>query len=93
MAWSWLTGRAQPEAAIADQVEQTDQPQESTRSSEPTLVRRERTFEQLVQEEIPIQRASLAMQGGPPKCMTLFDEFFSCFCEATAQRRTVAVTV
>ncbi|KAM0790734.1 hypothetical protein ACM66B_004589 [Microbotryomycetes sp. NB124-2] len=38
-----------------------------------------RTFEQLVQEEIPVQRASVAMQGGPPTCMTLFDEFFSCF--------------
>ncbi|KAK4052349.1 Oxysterol-binding protein 3 [Microbotryomycetes sp. JL201] len=25
-----------------------------------------RTFEQLVQEEIPVQRASVAMQGGPP---------------------------
>lgn len=39
-----------------------------------------RTFESLVEEELPIQRHSVAMQGGMPSCMTLFDDFVSCYC-------------
>lgn len=34
-----------------------------------------------MQEELPIQRASVAMEGGAPACMTLLDNFFLCFCE------------
>ncbi|GAA6031538.1 hypothetical protein JCM8097_006508 [Rhodosporidiobolus ruineniae] len=38
-----------------------------------------RTFEQLVEEELPIQRHSVAMEGGMPKCLTLFDNFLLCY--------------
>ncbi|BGP34118.1 hypothetical protein JCM10296v2_005933 [Rhodotorula toruloides] len=38
-----------------------------------------RTFESLVEEELPIQRHSVAMQGGMPSCMTIFDDFVSCY--------------
>lgn len=63
----------------------------SASSSVPSTAPR-RDFEQLVQEELPVQRASLAMQGGAPTCMTLFDEFFSCFCESsTPHRRPILV--
>lgn len=48
---------------------------------------RRRTFDQLVEEELPIQRASVAMEGGAPTCMTLFDDFFSCFCTSAALSR------
>lgn len=39
-----------------------------------------RTFDALVLEELPIQRASVAMEGGMPSCLTLFDNFFLCYC-------------
>ncbi|GAA5869098.1 hypothetical protein JCM8547_008697 [Rhodosporidiobolus lusitaniae] len=38
-----------------------------------------RTFESLVEEEIPIQRHSVEMEGGMPKCLTLFDNFLLCY--------------
>ena len=37
-------------------------------------------FERLVREEIPIQSASVAMEGGIPSCVTLFDNFLLCYC-------------
>ena len=37
-------------------------------------------FERLVREEIPIQTASVAMEGGTPSCVTLFDNFLLCYC-------------
>lgn len=39
-----------------------------------------RTFERLVEEELPIQRHSVAMEGGMPSCLTLFDNFLLCYC-------------
>lgn len=36
-------------------------------------------FERLVREEIPIQTASVAMEGGTPSCVTLFDNFLLCY--------------
>ncbi|GAA5908156.1 hypothetical protein JCM5296_000520 [Sporobolomyces johnsonii] len=45
---------------------------------EPPVPRR-RTFEELVEEELPIQRHSVQMEGGMPSCMTLFDNFFLCY--------------
>lgn len=45
-----------------------------------TLVKPRRTFEALVEEEIPIQKASIAMEGGVPSCMSLFDNFLLCYC-------------
>lgn len=38
-------------------------------------------FEELVLEEIPIQTASVEMEGGVPSCMTLFDNFLLCYCQ------------
>ncbi|GAA5897650.1 EMI1 family protein [Sporobolomyces salmoneus] len=38
-----------------------------------------RTFESLVSEELPIQRHSVAMEGGMPSCLTLFDNFLLCY--------------
>ncbi|GAA6020640.1 hypothetical protein JCM11491_001130 [Sporobolomyces phaffii] len=38
-----------------------------------------RTFESLVEEELPIQRHSVAMEGGMPSCLTLFDNFLLCY--------------
>jgi hypothetical protein len=59
-------------------------------SSEPTRIPpppaetveapRRRTFESLVEEELPIQRHSVAMEGGMPSCLTLFDNFLLCYC-------------
>lgn len=40
-----------------------------------------KSFDQLVAEEVPIQRASVAMAGGMPSCLTLFDEALACYCE------------
>lgn len=37
-------------------------------------------FDRLVQEEMPIQRASVAMEGGMPSCLTLFDNYLLCYC-------------
>ncbi|GAA6060828.1 hypothetical protein JCM10212_005246 [Sporobolomyces blumeae] len=54
-------------------------------AQEPTATRLEapvaarRTLEQLVEEELPIQRHSVDMMGGMPSCLTLFDEFFLCY--------------
>lgn len=42
-----------------------------------------RTFDELVLEEVPIQRASVAMEGGMPSCLTLFDNFFLCYCPSS----------
>ncbi|BGP18534.1 hypothetical protein JCM10213_002953 [Rhodosporidiobolus nylandii] len=39
----------------------------------------QRTFESLIEEELPIQRHSVAMEGGMPKCLTLFDNFLLCY--------------
>ena len=39
-------------------------------------------FERLVREEIPIQTASVAMEGGIPSCVTLFDNFLLCYCQS-----------
>ncbi|GAA5849524.1 hypothetical protein JCM3766R1_000219 [Sporobolomyces carnicolor] len=47
-------------------------------SSEPVAPPR-RTFESLVEEELPIQRHSVAMEGGMPSCLTLFDNFLLCY--------------
>ncbi|GAA5969483.1 hypothetical protein JCM11641_008130 [Rhodosporidiobolus odoratus] len=38
-----------------------------------------RTFQSLVEEELPIQRHSVQMEGGMPKCLTLFDNFLLCY--------------
>lgn len=38
-----------------------------------------RTFDALVAEEIPIQHASVQMEGGMPGCMTLLDRFLMCY--------------
>ncbi|GAA5889222.1 hypothetical protein JCM6882_000679 [Rhodosporidiobolus microsporus] len=38
-----------------------------------------RTLESLVEEELPIQRHSVAMEGGMPSCLTLFDNFLLCY--------------
>ncbi|GAA5960310.1 hypothetical protein JCM8115_001136 [Rhodotorula mucilaginosa] len=38
-----------------------------------------RTLESLIEEELPIQRHSVAMEGGMPSCLTLFDNFFLCY--------------
>ncbi|KAI5479163.1 hypothetical protein MNV49_004023 [Pseudohyphozyma bogoriensis] len=48
----------------------------------------ERTFESLVEEELPIQRASVAMEGGMPTCLTLFDNFFLCY-SLTSQGKSI----
>ncbi|GAA5874364.1 hypothetical protein JCM3774_005017 [Rhodotorula dairenensis] len=40
---------------------------------------RVRTLASLIEEELPIQRHSVAMQGGMPSCLTLFDQFFLCY--------------
>lgn len=41
-----------------------------------------RTLESLIEEELPIQRHSVAMEGGMPSCLTLFDNFFLCYCQS-----------
>lgn len=69
------SSQSTPSAAPAPAAAPTPVPEPA-----PTTALRRRTFEQLVEEEIPIQRASVAMEGGAPSCMTLFDDFFSCFC-------------
>ncbi|GAA5823775.1 hypothetical protein JCM11251_003288 [Rhodosporidiobolus azoricus] len=38
-----------------------------------------RTFDSVVEEELPIQRHSVAMEGGMPSCLTLFDNFLLCY--------------
>ncbi|GAA6025942.1 hypothetical protein JCM10207_004488 [Rhodosporidiobolus poonsookiae] len=38
-----------------------------------------RTLDSLIEEELPIQRHSVAMEGGMPKCLTLFDNFLLCY--------------
>ncbi|GAA5926207.1 EMI1 family protein [Sporobolomyces koalae] len=38
-----------------------------------------RTFDSLVQQELPIQQRSVAMEGGMPSCLTLFDNFLLCY--------------
>ncbi|GAA5840671.1 hypothetical protein JCM9279_007397 [Rhodotorula babjevae] len=38
-----------------------------------------RTLESLIQEELPIQRHSVEMEGGMPSCLTLFDNFLLCY--------------
>lgn len=43
---------------------------------------RVRTLESLIEEELPIQRHSVAMEGGMPSCLTLFDNFFLCYCRS-----------
>lgn len=43
---------------------------------------RVRTLESLIEEELPIQRHSVAMEGGMPSCLTLFDNFFLCYCQS-----------
>ncbi len=45
-------------------------------------IRTKPTFDQLVQEEVPIQSASVAMEGGMPSCLTLFDNFLLCYCKS-----------
>ncbi|GAA5985851.1 hypothetical protein JCM10908_006303 [Rhodotorula pacifica] len=48
-------------------------------SPAPTAPPRVRTLESLIEEELPIQRHSVAMEGGMPSCLTLFDNFFLCY--------------
>lgn len=36
-------------------------------------------FDELLTEELIIQRHSLAMQGGPTSCLTLFDNYLLCY--------------
>ncbi|SCV71618.1 BQ2448_3206 [Microbotryum intermedium] len=38
-----------------------------------------RTFASLVEEERPLQAASVAMEGGMPSCIKLFDQYLSCY--------------
>ncbi|SGY62642.1 BQ5605_C007g04716 [Microbotryum silenes-dioicae] len=38
-----------------------------------------RTFASLVEEERPLQAASVAMEGGMPSCIKLFDRYLSCY--------------
>ncbi|KAK9895948.1 hypothetical protein P389DRAFT_160550 [Cystobasidium minutum MCA 4210] len=38
-----------------------------------------RKFAQTVEEEVPIQKANLPVNGGTPSCVTLFDNFLLCF--------------
>lgn len=41
-----------------------------------------KTFPELVHEELPLQSASVDMEGGSlPSCMALFDRYLSCYCE------------
>ncbi|KAK4057119.1 hypothetical protein OIO90_002019 [Microbotryomycetes sp. JL221] len=76
--WPW--SRTEQPRAEPDEATEAIASAEARRGDDNDLTSmRRRTFERLVQEELPVQRASLAMQGGPPSCMTLFDEFFSCF--------------
>ncbi|GAA5961495.1 hypothetical protein JCM3765_003607 [Sporobolomyces pararoseus] len=51
---------------------------DAVESGEPREKER-RTFESLVQEELPIQRHSVNMEGGMPSCLTLFDNFLLCY--------------
>lgn len=36
-------------------------------------------YEDLVKEEIPIQKTNLPLNGGLPSCITLLDNFLLCF--------------
>lgn len=50
-----------------------------------------RTLESLVQEELPIQRHSVQMERGMPSCLTLFDQFFLCYCAHRATPRSMTM--
>ena len=39
----------------------------------------ERSYAKLVEEEIPIQRTNLPINGGLPSCITTMDNFLLCF--------------
>ncbi|GAA97144.1 uncharacterized protein L969DRAFT_92007 [Mixia osmundae IAM 14324] len=39
---------------------------------------RDSAFDAALAEEMEVQRASVAMEGGMPSCMKLFDRMFSC---------------
>ncbi len=52
---------------------------------------RVRTLESLIEEELPIQRHSVAMEGGMPSCLTLFDNFFLCYCQSPSPFPTPAL--
>lgn len=45
-----------------------------------------RKFAQIVEEEIPIQKANLPVNGGTPSCVTLFDNFLLCFSASLSLR-------
>lgn len=45
-----------------------------------------RTFQKLVEEEIPIQAVNLPINGGLPSCVTLMDNFLMCFGECRKKR-------
>ncbi|GAA6000736.1 EMI1 family protein [Rhodotorula paludigena] len=45
----------------------------------PAAVPAPRTLESVVEEELPIQRHAVAMEGGMPSCLTLFDNFLLCY--------------
>ncbi|ORY88967.1 hypothetical protein BCR35DRAFT_288241 [Leucosporidium creatinivorum] len=77
-------GSSQSLPTSASAVSPSPSPTPTPEPAPPAL--RRRTFEQLVEEELPIQRASVAMEGGAPSCMTLFDDFFSCFSLGTQAR-------
>lgn len=49
----------------------------------PAAVPAPRTLESVVEEELPIQRHAVAMEGGMPSCLTLFDNFLLCYCPSS----------
>lgn len=60
-------------------------PRPRQRMSDPAASAADRQrFDQLVAEEIPIQRASVAMEGGMPSCLTLFDNYLLCYCTSSS---------
>ncbi|SCZ89063.1 BZ3500_MvSof-1268-A1-R1_Chr1-1g00927 [Microbotryum saponariae] len=50
-----------------------------------------RTFASLVEEERPLQAASVAMEGGMPSCIKLFDHYLSCYCELRNVNHTLVI--
>ncbi|GAA6000869.1 hypothetical protein JCM5350_007956, partial [Sporobolomyces pararoseus] len=74
--------RATPQSAPETSPEPTripTSPPSAAAAEEARPREKKRTFESLVQEELPIQRHSVAMEGGMPSCLTLFDNFLLCY--------------
>ena len=51
----------------------------SAQPGQPETAAPERSYAKLVEEEIPIQRTNLPINGGLPSCITMMDNFLLCF--------------